>query len=1151
MTSITDQQTKLDLKLVPKENRLDIGKCNGRIPRGLKPKEETFQVALDALALTPCYPVFVITVDVPEMHQPWRTFAALINRSHQPWRTFAALINRSLSEKTTALDKLRLSRAHILWGMYYQKNQEKMYYLRFTKVIIHHFLIQEKTLSWRNKIRIHTSKDDYLINTLQFVSRKEASQKYRAVLPECLTSPQIKESKSYKTYLGYATGTVRPKVSRKFKKASPSKKDSVPVPADKEPVQKGKRVKRSAKKSSTITTTCIVIREPPVETQSKRKEKVDVARGKGIDLLSEVALTEEGQMNEVRKNSLRDFHKSRPSGSSSVAKKPPSVEKITPPIINKGTDRNDEEGSERENDSEEHESDSDQDTDRSESDSESDQQDDNDDEVKDDDKVKDDDEDDENDDGQSEEITQEQVVEDAHVIITKKTEVHVTSSSRSSNLASKFLNFSNIPPADIEIVSPLDVHVHHEVTRIHTSNLLVIPVSIIPEASPVYTNIPQSSQTFTSPPLQSTRSPLPTIETINIPPLIPNFASILPEEVSNFALPAIEKMIQESLNQVNLAKVSSQPQSSYEAATTLTEFELKKILINKMNSSESYLTAPEHQECYDCLIKSYNLEKDFFSSYDVYSLKRSRDDKDKDEGPSAGSDRELRKRNTTKDAETTTSLKTKDSSSKSSKGTKSQPKSSRKSVHAEKPEFEVGDTNTPQGQERNWGNDNDEPRKESASRRVWFTKPSHPQEPTNPDWNEDKTTQTGPTQNWLMTLIASTSIGKSLKEFDELMSTPIDFSSYILNGLKIENLTQEILLGPAFRLLKGTRSNYVDQSVPVDFFINNDLKYLLGGIPTMTYTMSTTKTKAAQYDLPGIEDMCKTFYAYARGIQSRGYVYSTKHILAVIQVSIMRKHRYGYLEEIMIRRADNKLYKFKEGDDVADFAIALRMFTRSLVIQKRVEDLQLGVKSYQKHINVTNLILQDQISEKDTCILNTKTLKDSFMSTTTRGTDITKNINMEYLPKRRWSTLEKKRAHYMIKDMNKLLKKRRMMRSLEKFVDGRLYGTDLRLLQNQRDLPRDIPLDNVVVHRYEKRSKSENKGKVPTEMELVLEETQQGSSYEVSKSQDHKMGRLQDDANRLCLVNGLKKLKDHIYVKTNELALSKVKDNYIKSQVND
>ncbi|GJS29749.1 hypothetical protein Tco_0490369 [Tanacetum coccineum] len=61
--------------------------------------------------------------------------------------------------------------------------------------------------------------------------------------------------------------------------------------------------------------------------------------------------------------------------------------------------------------------------------------------------------------------------------------------------------------------------------------------------------------------------------------------------------------------------------------------------------------------------------------------------------------------------------------------------------------------------------------------------------------------------------------------------------------------------------------------------------------------------------------------------------------------------------------------------------------------------------------------------------------------------DITKNIDMEYFPKRRWSNLEKKRAYFMIKDINKLLKEIRMMRSLEKFVDGRLYGTDLRLLQ--------------------------------------------------------------------------------------------------------
>nr|GFC26862.1 hypothetical protein [Tanacetum cinerariifolium] len=107
-------------------------------------------------------------------------------------------------------------------------------------------------------------------------------------------------------------------------------------------------------------------------------------------------------------------------------------------------------------------------------------------------------------------------------------------------------------------------------------------------------------------------------------------------------------------------------------------------------------------------------------------------------------------------------------------------------------------------------NNDVEPKKEFASRCDWFTKPSRPQEPTDLDWNVDTTLQKGPTQNWLMTLAASTYTDKSLKDFDELMSTLIDFSSYILNGLKIKNLTQEYLLGPAFKLLKGTRSNYAE-----------------------------------------------------------------------------------------------------------------------------------------------------------------------------------------------------------------------------------------------------------------------------------------------------------------------------------------------------
>ncbi|GJW83783.1 hypothetical protein Tco_0156928 [Tanacetum coccineum] len=459
----------------------------------------------------------------------------------------------------------------------------------------------------------------------------------------------------------------------------------------------------------------------------------------------------------------------------------------------------------------------------------------------------------------------------------------------------------------------------------------------------------------------------------------------MPKEVSNFAPPVIEELIKESRDKVTLAKVSSQPHSTYESATTLAKFELNKILIDKMEKSVSYLASPEHRDCYDSLKKSYDLDKDFFFSYNVYSLKRGRKDKDKDEDPSAILDRGLKKRKTSKDAEPTTGPKNKDSTSSSSKGTKSQPKPSGKSVQSEEPVFEVADSDMPQDQEGNPGDNDDEPRKEDASRRDWFKKPTPPQEPTNPDWHEGKTPQKGPTQKWLMTLAASTSTDKSLKDFDELMSTPIDFSGYILNGLKIKNLTQEILLGPAFRLLKGTRSNYAEleydfeecykalsekldwenpeggdypfdlskplplitrgkrQRVPFEYFINNDLKYLEGGVSTMTYTASTTKTKAAQYDLPSIEDMVPNIWSPVK-------VAYDKYALWVTHVK---------------NRLTNLL-----GDDVADFAIALRMFTRSLVIQKRVEDLQLGAsffahEGHTKKIDISTCRREDEAIEKE------------------------------------------------------------------------------------------------------------------------------------------------------------------------------------------
>ncbi|GKD33526.1 hypothetical protein Tco_1249035, partial [Tanacetum coccineum] len=370
--------------------------------------------------------------------------------------------------------------------------------------------------------------------------------------------------------------------------------------------------------------------ETPERQVSKKKEKVDVARGKGIELLSDVALKKDAQFEEVRRNSMRDFPKTHPSSSGVVTKPTPSAEKIKPSVTSEGTgvkpmvpDVTEEESSESEveswgNDEDDNNNDqdsssegSDQDkdcdddktqsnnedesefkhkTDENESGSESYQE-------EDEEKIEDDEEEEEEElvktlskysddedetkiadkaEGDEDEemdyttsqlyddvditlnelvdtdkgFVQEegtdatmtnvqqgnenpkilQVKEDAHVTLStilQKTAVPVSCSSHSSDLAAKFLNFSDILTTKAEIVSPMDVHVHHEVPSKQTPTLLTIPISVITDSSLVYTTvIPQSLPSFTPPPQHSTSTPPPTFKATNTPSTLPDFALV-------------------------------------------------------------------------------------------------------------------------------------------------------------------------------------------------------------------------------------------------------------------------------------------------------------------------------------------------------------------------------------------------------------------------------------------------------------------------------------------------------------------------------------------------------------------------------------------------------------------------------------------------
>ncbi|GJU87583.1 hypothetical protein Tco_1295129 [Tanacetum coccineum] len=156
------------------------------------------------------------------------------------------------------------------------------------------------------------------------------------------------------------------------------------------------------------------------------------------------------------------------------------------------------------------------------------------------------------------------------------------------------------------------------------------------------------------------------------------------------------------------------------------------------------------------------------------------------------------------------------------------------------------------------------------------------------------------------------------------------------------------------------------QAVPAYYFFNNDLEYLKGGSFSRKYTTSKTKTKAAKfYNIEGIEDMVptlwspvkvaydqyamwgishwgpkrQTFYGYASNRKSTHDVFSKRRIIAVTHVKVMKWYDYGYLEEIIDRRDDQKLYKFMEGD----FPRLNLRDIKDLLVQKKLSNLEKDV----------------------------------------------------------------------------------------------------------------------------------------------------------------------------------------------------------------
>ncbi|GJR67471.1 hypothetical protein Tco_0013536 [Tanacetum coccineum] len=919
-----------------------------RISPSKKPQNEpTYQVILDALALSPCYPAFLITTEVPKIYMQQFLFTiskikdsssyqfkldkkkcridveelgykgdirsvtkVFTDYMHQPWRTFAAIINKCLSRKTTDF-MFQINNKDSS-----AKRQENKPYPRFTKDIIQHFISKDRSISMSNRMFMHTVRDDNLLGTLKVVAKSEDTQV-----------------------------AATPKKARKWKKpASPSKKQTLVI--TKEPAKKP---------------VAIQIRDTLGVSVSKKKAPAKAERNKGIDLLSKAALLEEAHMKKSIKRRKRETHMHQAGGSGdgvglelevldetkgkSINTHEGTSLKLGVPDVSKADSSDGEYESWRVSDDDDDDQQSDDERTKSDDEKSIDlNKKDNEDETQEDefihtpdDYVPTNDETYNVDDEEYDHINKE-MYDDVNV------ELKDAQSADEGKCDKEMTDAENIN-AEHEEVNQEEA-IHHENPSIHSSLQLIVPVSIISEPT-VLSSIPENviaapTTTILSPipPFilyyqQST--PIPTLitaEATTSTPVIPESTTLsaihqrvfdLDKEVKilinvdhNSAIrtaiksevpivvkeclgtnleDSLYKISTTDIRKIKMEQAGKQQEIKYIITSSdkdaLKEFDQKRTLFETMTKTKSFDRNPKHKALYHALMHSILEDEDAM-------------------------DKGLKRRKTSKDADPSKKVKSTDTS----KGTtKSQPKSTDKSAQAEETLFEARDTQVPQNLGEDTGKTDETPNVK-ANPKDWFKKPKRPPTP-DPEWNTGKTVDDGPTQNWHSDLAKAE---KPSKMFNELMSTPIDFTAFAMNRTYKSYVELEYNMEECYKELNDQldrnnpeRDRYpfnlskplplVESRnrliVPADYFFKNDLAYLQRGSTNRTYTTSLTKTKAAKYDLKEIKDMVPTLWSPIKVVHD-------KHALLVTNVKVNKWYGYGHLEEIEFRRADQQLYKFRE-----------------------------------------------------------------------------------------------------------------------------------------------------------------------------------------------------------------------------------------------
>ncbi|GKC92998.1 hypothetical protein Tco_1158440 [Tanacetum coccineum] len=355
-----------------------------------------------------------------------------------------------------------------------------------------------------------------------------------------------------------------------------------------------------------------------------------------------------------------------------------------------------------------------------------------------------------------------------------------------------------------------------------------------------------------------------------------------------------------------------------------------------MEEVKAFNSHSTHQARYDALAVSLSIDEDDMDSIfgKSHQTKRKRDDHDKDPSPNADkySTKRQKKPDSYKDD--------KDQAGSSKQGKSSaKPSKSNKPVDADEVIHDV-ETDT-----REYVEDavcESSPTALVINKTKWFKqslRPSTPNSP-DPDWSKGQNADTEPSQNWFLELEKT---AKAPKDFDDVLGSTFDFLNFIKYRLKNDTLTKADLEGLVFKLFKGS--------------------ILIGQI-----LKETEFPKISDGDLGRKERHCFT------------HKDKSNKILSIVIITMEKYRGYGYLKEIVVKKANPKEYMFKEGDfpsihlnDIkymfllyyqnklhyldgkiqTDLAVALRFFIRRIVIKYRVKDVQLGVENYKTKLNLT------------------------------------------------------------------------------------------------------------------------------------------------------------------------------------------------------